>query len=68
LALAGILWLVMRWGYGRVIASKDALIGSKDALINLYKEQLNGASPTEARARIDQLKRIPVILKHSLHA
>src|SRR5229473_605963 len=39
----------MSWRYESIIASKDAIIA-------LYKEKLSGASPTEAKAKIDALQ------------
>jgi hypothetical protein len=49
LVIGGSIWWAMRWRYSGIIESKDAVI-------TLYKERLNGATPDQARAKIDSLE------------
>jgi hypothetical protein len=49
-------WFVFNWGYGTVIASKDGQIQLQDRQLADYKQKLDGASPDQAKARIDTLE------------
>jgi hypothetical protein len=49
LVLAGVIWWAVNWRYSGVIDSKDGIIA-------LYKERLNGATPDQARAKIEGLE------------
>jgi hypothetical protein len=50
LVVGVIIWTLLSWRYGGIIESKDSIIA-------LYKERLNGATPDEAKAKIDALER-----------
>ena len=59
----GAVWWLMDWRYGGVISNRDGTVASKDAEIALlkgqrddYKEKLSGATPDQAKARIDALE------------
>ncbi len=54
---------LMEWSYGGVVRNKDSIISNKDSEIAFlksqrddYKDKLSGASPAEAKARIDHLE------------
>jgi hypothetical protein len=59
----GAIWWLMDWRYGGIITSRDGIIANKDSEITLmrgqrddYKEKLSGATPEQAKARIDALE------------
>lgn len=59
----GVVWWLMEWRYGGVIAQRDGAINNRDSEIALlkgqrddYKEKLSGATPDQAKARIDALE------------
>jgi len=49
LVIAGTIWWAMSWRYSRIIKNKERTIA-------LYKNRLGGASPDEAKAKIDSLE------------
>ena len=49
LVLSGAMWWAISWRYSGVIENKDGIIA-------LYKERLNGASPDQAKAKIEGLE------------
>lgn len=58
-----IVWIAMDWRYAGIIASRDGIIASREAAINLiatqrddYKEKLGGVSPDQAKSRVDALE------------
>lgn len=59
----GAIWWLMDWRYGGVIAQRDGVINNRDSEITLlkgqrddYKDKLSGATPDQAKARIDALE------------
>lgn len=54
--MAGILWLLFGWSYGSVIAIKNTQIELQDRRLAEYKDKLSGATPDQAKARIDALE------------
>jgi hypothetical protein len=50
-------WRVVSWADGTTISGKDATIESLKTQIDSYKDKLGGASPDEAKARIDLLEK-----------
>lgn len=51
-----LIWLGMRAHYRGRLESKDGLIALKDGQLQDYKDKLSGATPDEARARLDALE------------
>jgi hypothetical protein len=49
LVIAGVMWWIMSWRYSGIIRSRERTIA-------LYKNRLDGASPDEAKAKIDSLE------------
>src|SRR5258708_36334735 len=63
-AIFGVVWWLMNWRYGGVIAGRDGIITNKDSEIALlrgqrddYKDKLSGATPDQAKNRINDLER-----------
>jgi hypothetical protein len=61
----GAIWWLMDWRYGGIITGRDGIIANKDSEIALlkgqrddYKDKLSGATPDQAKARIDTLEKI----------
>ena len=57
LLLGAIIWAALRWRYSRGIERRNHIIA-------LYKERLNGATPDQAKAKIDSLEGQVVSLKN----
>src|SRR6185369_14079731 len=57
LFLGAIIWAALRWRYSAVIEHRNGIIA-------LYKARLNGASPDQAKARMDSLEGQVVSLKN----
>jgi hypothetical protein len=51
LLLGAIIWSALRWRYAKMIDHRNGIIA-------LYKARLNGASPDQAKARMDSRTRI----------
>jgi hypothetical protein len=49
MVIAGAIWWAMSWRYSRIIRNRERTIA-------LYKNRLGGASPDEAKAKIDSLE------------
>ena len=49
LIIAGAIWWALSWRYSRIIKNRERTIA-------LYKNRLGGASPDEAKAKIDSLE------------
>jgi hypothetical protein len=71
--VATAIWWVVGWRYDSIVASKDSIIGNRDAQISLlttqrddYRDKLGGASPAEARARLDALEKSNAKLTENL--
>ena len=61
--VTGVVWWLMDWRYGGILSNRDGVIANRDSEITLlkgqrddYKEKLGGASPDQAKARIDALE------------
>jgi len=57
LFLGAIIWAALRWRYSRMIERRNHIIA-------LYKARLNGATPDQAKAKIDSLEGQVVSLKN----
>jgi hypothetical protein len=57
LFLGAIIWAALRWRYSSIIEHRNDIIA-------LYKARLNGASPDQAKAKIDSLEGQVVSLKN----
>ncbi|MGA7682965.1 MAG: hypothetical protein WCA54_22560, partial [Pseudolabrys sp.] len=57
LLLGAIIWAALRWRYSRGIERRNHIIA-------LYKARLNGATPDQAKAKIDSLEGQVVSLKN----
>ena len=57
LLLGAIIWAALRWRYSRGIEQRNHIIA-------LYKARLNGATPDQAKAKIDSLEGQVVSLKN----
>lgn len=63
LGVFAVAWAALDWRYAAMIANRDGIIASRDATINLittqrddYKDKLGGASPDQAKSRMDALE------------
>jgi hypothetical protein len=56
LIVAGVIWWAMDWRYSGIIANRDAELSSARTQRDEYKEKLQGATPDQAKARIDELE------------
>lgn len=54
--IIGGVWVVIGWSYSSVFASKNSQIELQDRQLADYKEKLQGATPDQAKARIDALE------------
>lgn len=58
-----LIWRIGQWQYGSQLTSSKAIVSLRDTQLQDYKDKLSGASPDEARARMDALEtRIDEIL------
>ena len=64
LGVFAVVWIAMDWRYAGIIANRDGIIASRDAAIKLietqrddYKDKLGGASPDQAKSRMDALEK-----------
>lgn len=55
-AIVLVVWFIFKFSYSRVLASKNAQIELQDRQLADYRDKLHGASPQEAKARIDTLE------------
>jgi hypothetical protein len=53
----GLIWLAVGWSYSGVLASKNAQIELQDRQLADYKQKLDGASPDQAKAKIEALEK-----------
>jgi hypothetical protein len=56
IAIIGLVWVVVNWSYSAVLSSKNSQIELLVRQVGDYKDKLNGATPYEAKARIDSLE------------
>ena len=54
--MIGTVWIVFKWSYGTVLDSKNSQIELQDRQLADYREKLHGATPDQAKARIDDLE------------
>ena len=54
--MTGVIWIVVNWSYSGVLGSKNAQIELQDRQLSDYREKLKGASPEQAKAKIDTLE------------
>jgi hypothetical protein len=54
--IAGAVWIVVNWSYSGVLASKNSQIELQDRQLADYRDKLKGATPEEAKAKIDALE------------
>jgi hypothetical protein len=54
--MTGAIWVAINWSYSGVLASKNGQIELQDRQLSDYREKLKGASPEEAKAKIDSLE------------
>jgi hypothetical protein len=52
----GLIWLAVGWSYSSILSGKSAQIELQDRQLADYREKLKGASPEEAKAKIDALE------------
>jgi hypothetical protein len=51
--MVGAVWVAFSWAYGGVLASKNGQIELQDRQLADYRDKLKGATPEEAKAKID---------------
>jgi len=75
LGVFAVVWIAMDWRYAGIIANRDGIIASREAAINLiatqrddYKDKLGGASPDQAKSRMDALEKVNTTLSARLSA
>jgi hypothetical protein len=56
LAVFGLVWTAVSWSYSTILSSKNSQIELLDRQVADYKDKLSGATPTEAKAKIDDLE------------
>jgi cell division protein FtsN len=56
LAAAAVLWGILHWSYRTVLSNKDKHIAFLERRVAAYRETLRGATPEEARHRIEALE------------
>ena len=54
--MVGAVWAAFNWSYGGVLASKNGQIELQDRQLADYKQKLDGATPEQARAKIEALE------------
>ena len=54
---AGLIWAAMTWSYSSQISNLQSRLSLRDDQILDYKSKLDGATPAEARKRLDDLER-----------
>jgi len=54
--MLGAVWIVLNWSYGTIIASKNGQIELQDRQLADYKDKLHGATPDQAKAKIEALE------------
>jgi hypothetical protein len=54
--IIGAVWWLMDWRYGAIVASKTGQIELQDRQLADYKQKLDGASPDQAKAKMEALE------------
>jgi hypothetical protein len=57
--IAMVIWLALAWGYGRELSLLKQQVAD-------YKDKLSGATPDQAKARIDELERKLTVLERQV--
>src|ERR1700722_2426786 len=55
--MIGAVWIVVNWSYSSVLASKNGQIELQDRQLSDYRDKLKGATPEQAKEKIDALER-----------
>ena len=55
--IVGAVWVAFNWSYGAVLATKNGQIELQDRQLADYRDKLKGATPDQAKAKIDSLER-----------
>jgi len=67
LAVAGLVWRVVSWSYAGRLANAESELRLKNTQLEDYREKLKGATPEEAKARIEALAAdVTYLRKHAL--
>ena len=67
LAVAGLVWRVVSWSYAGRLANAESELRLKNTQLDDYREKLKGATPEEAKARIEALAAdVTYLRKHAL--
>jgi hypothetical protein len=73
LGVFSVVWIAMDWRYAGIIANRDGIIASREAELKLiatqrddYKDKLGGASPDQAKSRMDVLEQANTALSARL--
>jgi hypothetical protein len=53
---AGVIWAAFNWSYSAVLAGKNSQIELQDRQLADYKQKLDGATPDQAKAKIEALE------------
>ncbi len=56
MVLIVLIWFVVHWSYRSVLSNKNSYIASLERRVADYRETLNGASPEQARRRIEAME------------
>jgi hypothetical protein len=51
----GAVWFMVNWAYGTILSSKNAQLELADRQLGDYRQKLSGASPDEAKSKIEAL-------------
>jgi hypothetical protein len=54
--IIGSVWIVVSWSYSGLLASKNGQIELQDRQLADYRDKLKGATPEQAKAKIDALQ------------
>jgi hypothetical protein len=66
LGVFAVVWIAMDWRYAGIIANRDATINLITTQRDDYKDKLGGASPDQAKSRIDALEKANATLSARL--
>lgn len=56
IAIIVVVWVVISWSYSSVLASKNSQIELQDRQLSDFREKLKGATPEQAKDKIDSLE------------
>jgi hypothetical protein len=52
-----VVWLIVNYSYSTILSNKNSQIELQDRQLSDYKQKLDGASPDQAKAKIDALEK-----------